>query len=199
MHAFLGFMSAVELLAIVFLWWHVRRLTIGAEATSERIDQMIESGNRSGEVITGRINSAQSALSSLRTLHDDLVRQAGLTNARLQAEIALGQQQSALIAEIESRIGDLSEGCERIDADLTTATADIREMRSILVSEAKEVSERITALAGEQEKIRRKAGRPGASTNAFESARTLAETSSRTRPDPERDALLSLAEGPKSV
>ena len=98
------------------------------------------------------------------------------------------------MAESESKISDLSEECARIDTDLSTFATDLEELGNLRRNDAKELGDRLTQLAEEVEKSKRRSARPAATGNSFDAVRNTAEKFAR-RQDPDRDRLVALAEG----
>lgn len=198
MHAFLVFCIAFELVLIGLLIWNARRQSIGQDSVNGRMDAVIAEATHLSELVA--VNTQ--ALFRLDQRHADLVRQVGIGNdetasrlVELQAALHQWKSDEELRAkEIETKVSDLAEGCARLDADLSTATDDVRECVRLRQSDLAGLNERITEIADAQEKARRKSGLRGAPA-AFESLRSVAESGAVKHPDPERSKLLALAEG----
>ena len=219
MHAFLIFWSIVLTAFVGLGFWHLRNLAIGADAFNERMDLALKareelemrinqavanfrtSINATYSEVNDRINRASEA-------HADLVRQVGIhasvfheANAQLNQiiESELAAFKAGIAAEIyqtESKVFDLAEGCEKLDADLSTVSDDVRECVPLRQSDFESMNERITEITDAQEKARRKSGLRN-SPAAFESIRAVAESaSSQRKPDKFHDDLVAAATGP---
>lgn len=201
MHAFLTFCVLAEAAFIGLLAWKIRQLNLGAESHNERLDEIVTELERiDGEVVAIANTLAETAQSHTRavTLHADLVRQVGIVNGDINGKLDAANSRlnslGKIIIDLETKVSDVAEGTERMDADLSELVGDLKELARLCADQSKNVSERITEIADTQENIRRKAARPGAPNSAFESIRNIAETNSR-RPDPKHDELVALAEG----
>lgn len=137
-----------------------------------------------GEAMSALNNLADTTMSQLNRLQATIYRDAGDIERRFN--------------EAEAKVSDLSEGCERLDMELSTVVDDMRELSRLRGDESKEIGDRIKELAGEQEKIRRKATRPGSPNSAWDAVSRAAENNSKKR-DPAHDKLVALAEGEESV
>lgn len=124
-------------------------------------------------------------------LHIDLVSQVELRNSN---QLAALKVLSEAVDLMDTIIADFSAGCDRMDAEVSELSDLVSEIVVLCDEESKAVGIRISEIAGEQEKMRRKAARPGAPNSAFEAIRSVAEKNSVGR-DPEHDKLVALAEG----
>jgi peptidoglycan hydrolase CwlO-like protein len=98
------------------------------------------------------------------------------------------------ISELEAKLLDIAEGCEKLDSDLSVLTGDVKELVRFRQADMKELNERIAQIVEDQEKARRRSGLRNAPA-AFETLRGVAETNAAKRPDPEHLKLVALAEG----
>ncbi|HET9131077.1 MAG TPA: hypothetical protein VFO86_09030 [Terriglobia bacterium] len=98
------------------------------------------------------------------------------------------------IESLSDRLDSELERLVQAENQISLLVADVREFLKVRDADSKELGERITQIANEQEKIRRNAARPGAAGYSFESIRNRAEQFSMKR-DAEHDKLVSLAEG----
>lgn len=212
MHAFLVFCIASELVLIGLLIWNTRRQSIGQDSVNGRMDAVIAEAARLSESVA--VNTQ--ALFRLDQRHADLVKQVGIMNSetndrlkattdligRIDASLQLTIDGSRLahqgirerMAEGEAKVADLTEGCGKLDDDLSLIASDVRECVKLRQSDLAGLNERITEIADAQEKARRKSGLRGAPA-AFESLRSVAESGAVKHPDPERSKLVALAEG----
>ena len=186
MHAFLICCVLAEAVLIGILF---RRIHIGFDLASEHRDAIIA---QIPAVPHGLTETNWSEMVAKLYEHTNDIQS---FDVALQLFIDAAQTR---IGESESKLIDLAEGCEKLDADLSVVTEDVRELSKIRAGESRELGKRITELSDEQEKIRRKAAQPGSRGFSFETIRTTAESNAKRR-DPERDKLVALAEGPESV
>ena len=205
MHGFMVFCTLVEAVAILVLAWRTRHLSQGADATSEQSDKIIEElGEHTGALdsIRERIphglteTNWSEVIAKLYEHTEALIaisKRGESTDRALDLFIEASQIR---MAEAESKISDLSEGCAKLDADLSTASEDIRECVELRQSDLAGLNERITQIADDQEKARRKSGLRGAPA-AWESIRAVAESSAR-KTDKFHDDLVAAATGPDS-
>jgi hypothetical protein len=99
-----------------------------------------------------------------------------------------------LLADSESKLSDLSEGCARIDSDLEKFVSDLKELGNLRRNDAMEIGARLTQLADDVEKAKRRSARPATSSSSFEAIRNVAERASR-KSDANHDRMVALAEG----
>lgn len=191
MHAFLIFCVAVEAVGLVFLF---RRVNIGFDAASRHRDAIIEQVPTLPEGLTetnwseliGKVQEHTSALIEITELGE-------ATDVALNLFIDAFQLR---MSESEIKLSDLTEGCARLDSDLSTTSEDVRECVKLRQSDLNGLNKRITEIADAQEKARRKSGLHN-SPGAFESLRATAETNARKHPDPAHAELVAFAEGPE--
>ena len=219
MHAFLVFCVLAEAGFIGLLLWNARRHAIGADAVNQRLDEIVARLALIPEGVTetnwseiaaalyrhtdeieaikiesDRVGSYDMARFSDQTAaHADLVRQVGILNATGDAVTSNIRER---LTEAEGKISDLSEGCAKLDADLSEVSEDVRECVKLRQSDLAGLNERITEIADAQEKARRKSGIRNSPPGAFESLRAVAESNAVKHPDPAHAELVSLARGP---
>lgn len=192
MHALLITCILFEAIFISALVFWIRRLNT---ATGERFEAFIQSSRKFSDLVWEEIAKRDRRISLLSESHQ--------LQADKHAELDCGVSRmrdnvNSSLGVISSKINDISEGCERIDADLTEVMADVRELSKLHAEEAREFSERVSEIAGKQEEIRRKAARPGAAGFAWEPVKNRAESNSGAV-DPEHARLVALAEGSGGV
>lgn len=112
----------------------------------------------------------------------------------IEAVNRIDEQVFGRLEQAEAKIEDLTEGCERMDSDVSTVVSDVRELVKTQASDSRDLGERITELVTEQENIRRKAGRPASAGYSFEATRNRAENNAR-KSNADHDNLVALAEG----
>ena len=95
-------------------------------------------------------------------------------------------------------VDDHAECIDQITLDIDQLKSELRELAKVREVDSKELSARISEIAGAQEKIRRRAAQPGSSGFAFESVRGNAEKNARKLGDNDMAKLVALAEGPEA-
>lgn len=210
MHSFLIF---CVLALAVCVWFLMRRMNAHNAALSvraeEAIGQLGDFISESGElraVIHQESEDTKLILNGMRLAHE-LLSQSHMERAGEQTEFtsridsgmaALKASVAAEFMQSESKVLDLTDGCERIDADLSLVISDVRELVKMHGDESKELSQRLAQIAEDQDKIRRKSAQRG-SGGTFEMVRNGVEKGSYLKTDPEVQKLVDLAEGPESV
>ena len=96
--------------------------------------------------------------------------------------------------EMEAKLADIAEGCERFDAELSDALLELRELSERHSASSEENSKAITDLVEMIEKMRRSRLGAGGSS-AFEMTRQRAERATYKGASKSHDELVALAEG----
>lgn len=96
--------------------------------------------------------------------------------------------------ELETKLADVTEGCERFDAELSDALLELKELSERQSASSEENSKAITDLVEMIEKMRRSRSGPIGSA-AFEVTRQRAEKATYKGASKSHDELVALAEG----